>query len=92
MVYFPFVVFYQYSLKYMGSVSLKVDLCFSTDMKDIVWIILKVDDSNNCLLLLWNVLQRMFLTYVLIYLPFVKISFWQSIHVLFRAVGKGESN
>ena len=61
MVYCPFLVFYQYSLKYMGSVSLKVDLCFSTDVKDIVWIILKVDDSNNCLLLLWNVLQRMFL-------------------------------
>lgn len=60
MQYFPFLVLYPYFMKYMGSMSLKMDSSLSTDKKGVVWIILWVDDSKNWLFLLHNVLRRMF--------------------------------
>lgn len=55
MKYLPFLVLSQYSMKYVGSISLKMDFCLSTDVKGIVWIISRVGDLKNWLFLLWNV-------------------------------------
>lgn len=42
-------------LKYMGSISLKIEFCLSIDRIGILSIILKVADPRNWLFLLWNV-------------------------------------
>lgn len=54
MQYFPFLVLCQYSMKFMGSISLKMEFCLSTGRKAILCIILKVADPRNWLFLLWN--------------------------------------
>lgn len=38
-----------------GIVSLKIDFCLTTDIKGMVWIILKVSYLKDWLFLLWNV-------------------------------------